>query len=228
MNHPEKPQMKYGLIAMLVILMVAAVVIIGKSFSEGQEFAETQWQSQADPAKTEQPILSEAGVFEGRDQRARFVDLTQRGTRTLADYYDRRAYPGAPPSIPHEVSSDMQTDFNACQACHAKGGFAPVFGTYAPVTPHAEYQNCRQCHVPQTDRPLFAETNWQAQDPPSLGRAALPGGPPPIPHQLQMRENCSACHAGPSAPAEIRTSHPERLYCRQCHVPATTETPFTR
>jgi hypothetical protein len=42
--------------------------------------------------------------------------------------------------------------------------------------------------------------------------------PPPIPHALQSRGNCLTCHAGPAAVAEIRTSHPERADCRQCHI----------
>jgi cytochrome c-type protein NapB len=46
----------------------------------------------------------------------------------------------------------------------------------------------------------------------------MPGSPPPIPHALQMRENCRACHAGPGAVAELRTTHPERVTCRQCHA----------
>jgi nitrate reductase cytochrome c-type subunit len=45
------------------------------------------------------------------------------------------------------------------------------------------------------------------------------GAPPTIPHPLQLRENCLACHAGPASRPEIRTSHPERARCRQCHVP---------
>lgn len=38
-----------------------------------------------------------------------------------------------------------------------------------------------------------------------------------------MRENCVSCHAGPSAPKEIRVTHPERVNCRQCHVPKMSE-----
>ena len=53
------------------------------------------------------------------------------------------------------------------------------------------------------------------------GRAPVP--PPArrrtIPHPLQLRENCLACHGGPAARAELRTTHPERVRCRQCHVP---------
>ena len=39
-----------------------------------------------------------------------------------------------------------------------------------------------------------------------------------MPHSLQNRENCLACHAGPAAPIEIKVSHPERSNCRQCHA----------
>jgi cytochrome c-type protein NapB len=52
---------------------------------------------------------------------------------------------------------------------------------------------------------------------------------PPINHDLFFRGNCLACHSGPSAVAEIRTTHPERADCRECHVlpdPAVAE--FTR
>ena len=56
----------------------------------------------------------------------------------------------------------------------------------------------------------------------------MEGSPPVIPHKLFMRENCLSCHAGPSAPKEIRMSHPERVNCRQCHVPGNTQEEFER
>jgi cytochrome c-type protein NapB len=53
--------------------------------------------------------------------------------------------------------------------------------------------------------------------------------PPLIPHDLQLRGNCLACHAGPGGVEEIRSTHPERANCRQCHLPSAPETPlFTR
>ncbi|HEX7788274.1 MAG TPA: hypothetical protein VF653_18790 [Methylomirabilota bacterium] len=61
-------------------------------------------------------------------------------------------------------------------------------------------------------------SDWQTVAPPRLQGAAMPGSPPPIPHGLQMRENCRACHAGPGAVAELRTTHPQRVSCRQCHA----------
>lgn len=66
---------------------------------------------------------------------------------------------------------------------------------------------------------MFKGTNFRRIVVPKAGvNSALEGSPPIIPHQLQLRENCLACHAGPSAPKEIRVTHPERVNCRQCHV----------
>ena len=99
------------------------------------------------------------------------------------------------------------------------GGFVEKFNAYAPVSPHPDMVNCRQCHVPQQVQTLLKGTNFYKQDAPKVGvNNALVGSPPIIPHQIQMRENCLACHAGPSAPKEIRVTHPERINCRQCHV----------
>jgi hypothetical protein len=33
-------------------------------------------------------------------------------------------------------------------------------GEYAPKTPHPDYKSCTQCHVPQTTKKLFKETNF--------------------------------------------------------------------
>lgn len=147
--------------------------------------------------------------------------------RSLQAYYALRAYAEAPPVIPHEVDAEIAQTMN-CNVCHAQGGYAPKFNAYAPVTPHPQYENCMQCHVESGDDPLFAQTAWQRARPPQVRRSALPGGPPPIPHTLQLRDNCLSCHAGPAAVAEVRTTHPERVNCVQCHVPRTVPDPFER
>ena len=140
--------------------------------------------------------------------------------RTLAEVYGRRAYAGAPPVIPHPPQGDGHYGTN-CNTCHEKGGYVPALNAYTPPTPHPEYEHCQQCHVypTRTDDQLFRKIDWVAARAPELHRPALAGNPPPIPHTLHLRDNCVACHAGPSAPLEIRTSHPERENCRQCHVP---------
>jgi cytochrome c-type protein NapB len=138
--------------------------------------------------------------------------------RTLDEYYSRRQYPGSPPFIPHKVE---EPDLAAvdCLACHARGGWTEELKKNTPVTPHPEQEACRQCHVTSSEAELFVETNWMSVAPPRLGRAALPGAPLPIPHDIQMRGNCIACHVGPGTVATIRVEHPSRGNCRQCHVP---------
>lgn len=173
-----------------------------------------------DVAAEEEPMRKPAFVVPAR---------TDADTRTFAKYEDRRAFPGAPPAIPHPI--DDGADFESgkrCAACHVKGGYVPKYNAYAPVTPHPNFYNCRQCHVPRRSDTLFRETAWATVARPKMSLRAMPGAPPAIPHALQMRENCLACHSGPSSVPAIRSSHPERGNCRQCHVPRMTEDAFDR
>lgn len=147
--------------------------------------------------------------------------------RTLAEYYSRRQYLGAPPFIPHKMA-DADGDELSCLTCHEKGGWTAAFQRHTPLTPHPEKTGCRQCHVPEATDQLFVSNNWISTPPPRLGRAHLPGGPPPIAHGLQMRENCIACHVGPGAVEGIRSNHASRGNCRQCHVPDLFEGLFER
>ncbi len=150
------------------------------------------------------------------------------GIRTLNTFYDRRQYPGSPPTVPHNVPKSFSGDTSKCISCHERGGYDAELDAYAPVTPHPENENCFQCHVPVTTDKLFVETDWQSIDPPKLGLSMLGGSPPPIPHSLQLREDCIACHTGPGAVAEIRVEHGSRGNCRQCHVPQMTTGTFER
>ncbi|MGD2097290.1 MAG: hypothetical protein PVG35_06880 [Desulfobacterales bacterium] len=148
--------------------------------------------------------------------------------RTLSEYYSLRQYPGSPPYIPHKVEEPDLARIE-CLTCHARGGWSAELKKNTPITPHPEQEACRQCHITVTEAQLFVENDWASVAPPRLGRASLPGAPPPIPHELQMRGNCVACHVGPGTVAAIRVEHPSRGNCRQCHVPATSNTePFTR
>ncbi len=153
------------------------------------------------------------------------------GKRTLNTYYKLRQYPGSPPRIPHSVKPSFSADPTDCLSCHGRGGYVSELKAYAPVTPHPENELCYQCHLPVLTNKLFVETNWQSINPPLLGRSQLGGSPPAIPHSLQLREDCIACHSGPAAVAEIRVEHASRGNCRQCHLPMVVTTPmkeFTR
>jgi nitrate reductase (cytochrome), electron transfer subunit len=193
----------------------------------------------------DEPIAAEAQVF--RTSAAVLAIAPTLGPRrsahprTLATYRGLRSYPGAPPRVPHGLTpNEFRT--GGCNTCHERGGFSQRFGAYVPVTPHPEMGACLQCHVgngqlmaiplPSTDssarcrqchalggsRWTDSTLNWVPMAWPQVARTSRQGEPPPIPHALEMRGNCLACHSAPSGVAEIRTSHPERADCRACHV----------
>jgi len=210
---------RLGIISLFILLFVVFIIIWDYSYLTGLERAFTPEENNYIPIA----ISSEAGVFRRSSQALDYADMPvdENHQRTLKEYYERRAFPGAPPSVPHPVSDERSIGGKDCLKCHENGGFVEKWNAYAPVTPHPEMKSCRQCHVVQKTKILFKQTNFEKIPPPLVGKginSALNGSPPGIPHSIQMRENCLACHAGPSAPKEIRTSHPQRVNCRQCHA----------
>ncbi len=160
-----------------------------------------------------------AAIFENYDRITKEYMKGASTGRTLDEYYSRRQYPGSPPFISHVVEKNDETS-KSCLACHAKGGWSAELKRNTPLAPHPVIQvSCRQCHVPMNAEELFVENLWESVAPPKLGWSYLPGSPPPVPHLLQDRGNCIACHVGPGAVIEIRVEHPIRGNCRQCHVP---------
>lgn len=208
---------RLGIISLFVLLFIAFIVVWNFSYYTGLEEAYI-------PVENTNPvpiIPSETGVFERSEYALDYANMPvdKNHERSLESYYDNRAYHGAPPSIPHVVKEERSMGGNTCLQCHQNGGFTQKFNAYAPVTPHPEMVNCRQCHVPQNTQSLFKASDFVKVAAPEVGlNNALVGSPPIIPHQIQMRENCLSCHAGPSAAKEIRVTHPERINCRQCHV----------
>lgn len=209
---------RLGIISLFVILFVAFIIVWNFSYQAGLEEAYVPIENN----NSSIPIIpSEKGVFERSEFALDYANMPydEKHKRSLSGYYDNRAFYGAPPSIPHEINEDRKIGENACLKCHENGGFTEKFNAYAPVTPHPKMVNCRQCHVTKNTESLFVSGSYQDFSAPIAGiNNALFGSPPVIPHQIEMRENCLSCHAGPSAPIEIRVSHPERINCRQCHV----------
>ncbi len=140
----------------------------------------------------------------------------------------RRAFDGAPPTVPHPIDSRAKPN---CLVCHEHG--AKIGELIAPMISHAPYVSCVQCHAPAIaglevsgagDEPsgvtVAAKTSENAFEPAPMGgqgTRAWPGAPPTVPHRLQMRENCASCH-GVSGMAGLRSTHPDRQSCQQCHA----------
>jgi len=236
------------LLAGSAALAGAALIVAGRRYADRPRVEEAL--PVARPVGVAEPIASEAGVFGTRLSMLAIGDpKTPRRSanpRTLHSFRLRRAYPGAPPRIPHGLTTAEYRTVT-CNSCHRRGGFSPRFGAYVPVTPHPDWDACLQCHVgddeitgvvlpshdPNTicrqchDPASLAGTitapEWLTADWPQIRGPMVDGPPPPIPHDMATRNNCLACHAGPGAVAEIRTGHPERADCRQCHLRAADE-----
>jgi cytochrome c-type protein NapB len=139
----------------------------------------------------------------------------------LAGRAARRAYDGAPPTIPHSIDQQATPD---CLSCHERG--AKIAGKVAPRPSHPRYDSCTQCHVvssdPRPDRvpvPALTENTFAGLASPERGERAWPGAPPTIPHATWMRTQCSSCH-GAGGRQGLKTSHPYRQSCTQCHGPS--------
>ncbi|HET9955338.1 MAG TPA: nitrate reductase cytochrome c-type subunit [Polyangiaceae bacterium] len=145
---------------------------------------------------------------------------------TVEERSRRRAYAGAPPVIPHAIA---QRELNDCVSCHAYG--VRIAGRTAPLPSHELYTNCVQCHAvaPEFESAQVPDPKLSPEAGPSkvnefaglqsygLGTRAWPGAPPTIPHPTQMSSQCTSCH-GPQGPNGLRTPHPDRQSCLQCHA----------
>ena len=203
------------IIFLFVLLLAATIGVWSYSYFDSLEEATVESVDITESST----IPAEAGVFERSKYALEYASmpLDKDYQRNLKTYYDNRAFYGAPPSIPHPIT-DVGIGSNACLKCHQNGGFVEKFQAYTPVTPHPDKLNCVQCHVQVKSKTKFVPSTFVSNKAPSIGNQALIGSPPVVPHGLQLRENCLSCHAGPSAVKEIRTSHPDRVNCRQCHV----------
>jgi len=141
----------------------------------------------------------------------------------LAHRAARRAYDGAPPTIPHKIRQGSAAE---CLACHEDG--LRMGQRRAPMRPHDAYTSCTQCHVTAVTPmpggydlevdPRNVANSFDGLPSPVMGPRAWDIAPPEIPHTSQMRERCHSCH-GVNGRDAIRSSHPWRQSCTQCHAP---------
>jgi nitrate reductase (cytochrome), electron transfer subunit len=144
---------------------------------------------------------------------------------------ERRAYNGAPPTVPHPIDQYQST---ACLACH--GTPTRIGAIDVPQISHPAFTQCIQCHAPQQGpgpslarperslaTPALANA-FTGLPPPAGGSRAYADAPPVMPHGTHMRQNCVSCH-GPGGSSALKTTHPQRQNCLQCHpTDATRET----
>lgn len=135
---------------------------------------------------------------------------------------DRRAYDGAPPTVPHPIE---QGGYPECLACHEEG--LKIRDRTAPGMPHATLTSCTQCHVSTASGPptggvegqgaLSAGNTFTGLAAPERGPRAWDVAPPQIPHTSRMRDRCLSCH-GVNGASPMRSTHPSRESCTQCHT----------
>jgi cytochrome c-type protein NapB len=141
-------------------------------------------------------------------EKEEIVELDRRATL--------RAFYTAPPVIPHEVESRDSKD---CLRCHLNVTKLED-GRVAMQTPHPQFSNCLQCHAPSLPGgPQEVASTWEGLEEPKRGDRWFWTSPPTIPHRLYLRENCLSCHGPQNPDMRLRTTHPERTQCLQCHVP---------
>jgi len=153
------------------------------------------------------------------------VELTGTDKRqALLQRADRRAYTGAPPTIPHMIRQDSAPE---CLACHEDG--LKLGERLAPKRPHDAFTSCTQCHVTAItpmpggmalpEDPRAVDNSFSGLPSPTRGPRAWTIAPPQIPHRTFMKERCASCH-GVGGRNAIRSSHPWRQSCTQCHAPS--------
>jgi cytochrome c-type protein NapB len=152
------------------------------------------------------------------DRLAEFKITPEQKSFALALREKNRAFNGAPPTVPHPV--DQMSD-QACAACHTHG--AKTESLRIPRMSHQFLANCTQCHVENSPQhmpaSLFRENSFVGLPAPNGGPRAFTGAPPQIPHSTWMRVDCMSCH-GFAGSQGIRTTHPWRTNCQQCHAPS--------
>src|SRR5262249_50937198 len=123
---------RYFMIGLSVLLLTALVAVTGQSLTAGREPARVMPVT----AEATPTLPTEAGMYARVSRAAEYASMPPEPNRrrTLAVFYARRAYPGAPPVIPHPV--DEHDAFGkACLACHGSGGPGPPFRGLPPARP---------------------------------------------------------------------------------------------
>ena len=96
-----------------------------------------------------------------------------------------RAFYTAPPVVPHVIESQ---DSKNCLKCHLNVTKSDD-GRIAMQTPHPQFSNCLQCHVPgQINKFDERTSDWKGLKEPKKGNRWTIMSPPTMPHRVALRE----------------------------------------
>lgn len=232
MNSPETNDgvLHVAFALILGIAVIGFFVGTGDAPDLGTPLVQHEEQSAHDglpPVPTYTAMRTRAGEDRWAEERAALEAGRKDGeaadrASVVAERAALRAYDGAPPTIPHPVRQNAAAE---CLACHEDG--LRVRGRLATAMPHADLASCTQCHVvdkaPMPGAMLPPDATFARNA--FVGLESAGNGPtwsvaPPMtPHATTMRERCMSCH-GENGRDPIRTPHPERQSCEQCHAPS--------
>jgi cytochrome c-type protein NapB len=231
---PRPPSRIVTVICLLVIALAVAGVVVGFAPATPGWVARTSHPAEVEPGDVLPAVRWSEMDGKARGPNRHFhsdvatlqshlpavtdpvVNTSEDKAIALAVRASRRAYAGAPPTIPHPVDANQTS---SCLACHGSG--VQVDGRLAPKISHVHLTNCTQCHAQAATPgmgPEFPVANtFVGLASPSASTRAWPGAPPTMPHSTHMREDCTSCH-GLTGRAGMRTTHPWRVNCLQCHA----------
>lgn len=180
----------------------------------------TGYNEMASVTLSQRPTTRLASLKSTADLLAEVEITPQEKDLALQQRDSNRAFNGAPPTIPHPI--DQRSDAS-CVACHRNGIVTKSLNV--PRMSHHFLANCTQCHVESNPAHMaatvFRENDFDGLEAPTAGPRAFAGAPPQIPHSTWMRSDCLSCH-GLAGRYGIRTTHPWRNNCQQCHTPSAT------
>ncbi|MEN8149795.1 MAG: nitrate reductase cytochrome c-type subunit [Planctomycetota bacterium] len=190
------------------------VAAVGADLTPGQNYGDLRARRFGPSSEVSSHLSKLRALLPGlKDEVVQSDELRRQAVESRAM---NRAYDGAPPFVPHAVD---ERSADSCLACHAEG--LKVKDRTAPVMSHTSMPNCLQCHAstaPRWDAEEASLANtFSGLSSSGAGGRAWEGAPPTIPHGVWMREDCHSCHGVAGRPG-LRTSHPERQNCQQCHA----------
>jgi cytochrome c-type protein NapB len=180
------------------------------------------------------------------DPLAEIKIIPEQKTFALAMRDQNRAFNGAPPTVPHPID---QMSAVACVACHQHGMKSeslriprmshqflanctqchveknPTLAAWSSRSRETSESRSRSRETSDETQQLpdstglFRKNSFVGLPAPTGGSRAYPGAPPTIPHSTWMRVDCMSCH-GPAGLHGIRSTHPWRTNCQQCHAPS--------